>query len=219
VTARADFSLECQKRARNRPRKIAPIRLRKSVLAFRSLIDRGRCMMPVNCGGSRVLVGLSAALAVSLLGRAGAEPSGIDFSSYRPSAPATRIETSEAPKIDGDVSDAVWTKAPIIDKFYQIEPKAGETATRRTVARVLYDRNAIYVSFYCYDDDPKNIPSGAKARDSGVSNGDIVRLYLDPEQTRRNAYAFEVNPLGGRLDALIQNNADYLPDWKAGHDE
>jgi hypothetical protein len=156
---------------------------------------------------------LFAALVACCLSTVRAQPSGIDFSTYRPTTSATRIEPSEAPNIDGDVSDAVWSKAPVIDKFYQIEPRAGEPATRRTVAHVLYDRNAIYVSFYCYDDDPQHIPSGAKARDTNVSNGDIVRLYLDPEMTRRNAYAFEVNPRGGRLDALIQNNSDYLADW------
>lgn len=142
-----------------------------------------------------------------------ADPSKIDFSTYRPNAPATRISESEAPKIDGDVSDAVWQKAPAIDNFYQVEPKTGEPASERTIVRVLYDKNAIYVSWYCFDSDPKHIPTGAKARDTNVENGDIVRIYLDPGLTRRDAYDFEVNPRGGRFDALIRNNSDFIIDW------
>jgi hypothetical protein len=142
-----------------------------------------------------------------------AAPSGIDFSTYRPTTPATRIETSESPKLDGDLSDPAWQKASIIDKFYQLEPHPGEPGTERTLVRVLYDKNALYVSFYCYDSDPKNIPLGAKTRDTNVNIGDFVRLYLDPGLTRRNAYDFEVNALGGRADALIPNNYGMLYEW------
>ena len=137
----------------------------------------------------------------------------IDFSNYHPSAVATRINPHDAPKIDGDVSDEAWQKAPLIDQFYQVEPNAGSAPTRRTVARVLYDANALYVSFYCYTPSPEHLVAGAKARDTNVEVGEFVRLYLDPGLTRRNGYAFSVNPRGGRLDALVQNNSSYLDRW------
>lgn len=136
-----------------------------------------------------------------------------DFSTYRPIIEAARIEPSEAPRIDGDISDAVWAKARPIDEFYQVEPKAGEPATERTVIRVLYDRDALYFSIYCYDDDPKHIPLGAKARDTNVQVGDFVRILLDPFMTRRNGYTFEINVLGGRGDALLFNNQNPLHEW------
>jgi hypothetical protein len=142
-----------------------------------------------------------------------AAPSGIDFSTYRPTTPATRIETSESPKLDGDLSDEVWAKAAAIDEFYQIEPNGGELATERTVVRVLYDRDAIYFSFYCYDSEPTKIPLGAKARDTNVTSGDFVRVYLDPGMTRRNGYTFEVNVLGGRAEGLLSNNGEPLYEW------
>lgn len=158
--------------------------------------------------GTVALTALFAALA-----HAFAAPSGIDFSTYRPAAPATRIGEGEAPKIDGDVSDAVWQRAPEIANFYQIEPQTGELASERTIVRVLYDKNAIYFMWYCYDSQPNNIPAGAKARDINVENGDIVRVYLDPSLTRRDAYVFEANPRGGRFDALIRNNSDFIIEW------
>ncbi len=138
-----------------------------------------------------------------------------DFQTYQPSAAATRIDASEAPVIDGDLSDPVWSKAQVIDEFYQLEPDEGAPASERTVARVLYDSENLYVSIYAYDSDPSAIVASVKSRDGNLSRDDLVRLYLDPGMTRRDGYAFEVNPLGARLDALIENNANYLIEWDA----
>jgi len=33
-----------------------------------------------------------------------------DFGTYQPTGKATRIETGEAPAIDGDLSDPIWAK-------------------------------------------------------------------------------------------------------------
>ena len=126
-----------------------------------------------------------------------------------------RVGDSEAPSVDGDISDSVWARAKVISDFYQVEPKGGEPATERTEVRVLYDQHALYFAFYCHDSDPEHIPLGAKARDAGVVNGDFVRIYLDPNVTRRNGYAFEVNVLGGREDGLLSNNGEPIYEWNA----
>src|SRR5690242_14265297 len=68
-----------------------------------------------------------------------------DFSSYVPTARATKIEASEAPTIDGDVSDAVWARAEVIDEFYQLEPDTGKPISERTEVRFLYDTNNLYI--------------------------------------------------------------------------
>jgi hypothetical protein len=44
-----------------------------------------------------------------------AESASVGF--VRPSAAAVRIDASEAPIIDGDLSDPVWAKATVIDQF------------------------------------------------------------------------------------------------------
>ena len=43
----------------------------------------------------------------------------------RPVARAAHIETSEAPVIDGDLSDVSWAKATIIDDIRQRQPDPG----------------------------------------------------------------------------------------------
>lgn len=136
-----------------------------------------------------------------------------DFSTYQPIANATRIAVSDAPKIDGDVSDAVWSKAPVIDEFYQLEPKEGAPASERTVVRVLYDEDNLYFAIHAYDREPDKVTASIKARDGDLSRDDVFRIYLDPYMSRRDGYAFEVNALGARADSMIENNNNFLIEW------
>ena len=126
---------------------------------------------------------------------------------------AVRIDKSEAPVIDGDLSDAVWAKAAIIDDFRQVEPDTGRPGSERTVVRILYDADNIYFGVYCYDREPDKIIVRSMTRDGPVFAEDFFRIALDPNMTRRNGYSFQVGPAGGREDALIQNNATDLTRW------
>ncbi len=139
----------------------------------------------------------------------GPEAAGINPHSLR----ATRIDVSEAPTIDGDVSEAVWARAEVIDEFYQFEPDPGAPTTERTEVRILYDEDNLYVGVYAYDSEPDLITLRAMARDGDLFFGDYFRVYLDPGQTRRNGYLFEIAATGGRRDAILQNNTENLVQW------
>jgi len=91
---------------------------------------------------------------------------------------AVRIDTSEAPTIDGDLSDPVWAKAAVLDDFPQMEPNAGQPATERTVLRILYDENNIYFGVYLYDDEPDKIAVRSMTRDGPVFAEDEFRIVL-----------------------------------------
>jgi hypothetical protein len=131
----------------------------------------------------------------------------------RPSIRIVRIDPSEAPVIDGDISDAVWAKGAVIDDFKQRSPNPYEPGTERTVVRILYDENNLYFSFYAYDKNPDQIVVRNMQRDGALYTSDSVMIYLDPAQTRRNAYNFEVAASGGRQDALELNNTEELTAW------
>src|SRR5437868_11262832 len=126
---------------------------------------------------------------------------------------AVRIDPSEAPKIDGDLSDPVWAKAAILDNFPQMEPNPGQPATEKTVLRILYDENNLYFGVYLYDDEPDKIAVRRMTRDGPVFAEDEFRIVLAPNMTRRDAYEFIVGPAGGREDALVQNNTNDLTRW------
>ena len=136
-----------------------------------------------------------------------------DFTTYSPTARATRIPNDQAPVIDGNLSDPAWANAEIIDEFYQVDPNAGELASQPTIARIIYDDEYLYIGIYAYDSEPDRIVATVQARDANVDVDDGVRVYIDPELTRRNAYYFEMNALGARVDALIQNNNTFLSTW------
>lgn len=136
-----------------------------------------------------------------------------DFATYQPSVAAVRIEASQAPKIDGDLSDAAWARAQVIDEFYQLEPKEGEPASERMTVRVLHDENSLYFAIHAFDREPGEIKASVKARDGNLSQDDLVRIYLDPYKTRRDGYVFEVNALGARFDGLLENNGNVLAEW------
>ena len=93
---------------------------------------------------------------------------------------AVRIDTTEAPAIDADLSDAAWEKAAVIDEFTQRSPNPHEPATERTEVRILYDANNLYFAFYNYDSAPDQIVVRNKQRDGFVYTSDSVMIYLDP---------------------------------------
>ena len=136
-----------------------------------------------------------------------------DFNTYSPTARATRIPNDQAPVIDGDLSDPGWANAEIIDEFYQVDPEAGQVGSQPTIARFMYDDENLYVAIYAYDSEPDRIVATLQTRDGSLDVDDGVRIFIDPELTRRNAYYFEMNALGSRVDALIQNNNTYISTW------
>ena len=110
----------------------------------------------------------------------------------RPEARIARIDVSEAPVIDGDMSDAVWAKTTVIDDLRQRQPNPGAMPTERTVLRVMYDESNLYFAVYAYDSEPDRLVIRAMARDGQIFTGDNVQIMLDPNGMRRNFYAFTI---------------------------
>jgi hypothetical protein len=113
--------------------------------------------------------------------------------------PATPVGEASAFHLDGSFNDAAWSQAPIIDGFVQREPNEGKPPTFKTEARVVYDRNALYVSVRAYDSDPSKIVGILTRRDSD-SPSDWVTVIIDSYHDRRTAYEFGVNAAGVKFD-------------------
>ncbi len=148
-----------------------------------------------------------------LLAAAPARAQDIDFQSYYPRMQAVRIDDAEAPKIDGDLSDAAWAKAATTDAFYQVEPVEGAAPTEKTRAYLMYDSETLYVGFYLYDSEPDKITAKLLARDSSLREEDAIRVMLDPFGTFRDGFFFGTNPNGMRVDALIENSSAIRVEW------
>ena len=54
--------------------------------------------------------------------------------------------TATRPVIDGDLSDAVWATAPVVDDLHQVSPTEYAAPYERTEVYILYDDDALYVA-------------------------------------------------------------------------
>ena len=116
-------------------------------------------------------------------------------------AEAVRVERS--PRLDGTLGDPVWIQASPITDFRQREPYEGQPATERTEVRVLYTRNEIYFGIACHDSAVNGPVATQLRRDVTQDLDDYFEIVIDSRRDRRNAYVFQINPLGTQRDALI----------------
>src|SRR5947207_2876095 len=116
-------------------------------------------------------------------------------------ASASRIDL--APKLDGTLDDPIWQQASAIDNFLQREPFEGQPSTEKTEVRILYSKHEVYFGITCFDSDPKRIVATELRRDVPQELDDYFEIIIDSAHDRRNAYVFQINPLGTQRDALI----------------
>ena len=129
--------------------------------------------------------------------------------------PVATVFHVEAPiVIDGRLNEPAWSEAPSIGPLLQEEPEDGVPASEITDVRLLYDSRNFYVGIRCYDKEPEKITGTKLNRDPDLNTDDRLRVLIDTFRDRRNAYEFEINPLGAKGDALLTNNGQNLnKDW------
>jgi hypothetical protein len=132
---------------------------------------------------------------------------------------ATRI--TQPMKIDGRLDEELYQVVRPMSGFVQTEPRRGEPATEQTEVWIFYDDDAIYVGAKCYDSTPEdNWVANEMRRDSmNVVRNENFAIYFDTFYDRRNAFLFELSPIGGVYDAYVTNerspgNTDYNPVWE-----
>ncbi|MBT5030917.1 MAG: carbohydrate binding family 9 domain-containing protein, partial [Proteobacteria bacterium] len=129
------------------------------------------------------------------------------------------VRTSTPPVIDG-VMDEIWKTAAIVDDLHQIEPIEYATPSEKTVIRVLYDENFLYVSGMMYYSDPSTIAATKMIQGASPRYEDKLRVYINPFNDGRNGYLFQSTPYGVRSESIFENvrgnNFDWTGIWYAG---
>lgn len=59
---------------------------------------------------------------------------------------------SSSVQVDGSLTEADWEGAATATGFRQLEPREGAAPSQRTVVRVLYGEEALYVGAMLYDE-------------------------------------------------------------------
>lgn len=142
--------------------------------------------------------------------------SGALFCQSRPNAVqqglrvAKAIRVDHAPKIDGTLDDPLWQSAAPIGDFSQREPYEGQVPTEQTEVRILFTRDAAFFGILCRDSEPAKIVATQLRRDISQELDDYFEIVIDSSHSRRNAYVFQVNPLGTQRDGLITDEQGLL---------
>src|SRR5712692_11651362 len=116
---------------------------------------------------------------------------------------AEAVRVDHAPKLDGSLADTLWQSAKPVTEFRQREPNEGESPTEKTEVRILYTRHAVYFGIHCYDSEPSRIVATELRRDVSQNLDDHFEILIDSSHDRRDAYVFQINPLGTQIDGLI----------------
>jgi len=104
-------------------------------------------------------------------------------------------KTDQAPVIDG-VMDDIWENAPVIEALHQVSPIEYAEPSEKTVIRVMYDEDYLYVSGMMYHNDPSEIVANKLIPGSNLSQEDKLRVYINPFNDGRKGYLFQTNPNG-----------------------
>lgn len=126
------------------------------------------------------------------------------------------IYTSEAIELDGKLED-IWKSAVVIDGMFMKRPRQNEAASERTLIRVLWDENFLYVAGVMYDShaNDKGFTTTQINRDFDFQSGDLFGVALDGLMDRRNAVVLQVNPYGAIRDLQSYDDRSFNRDWNA----
>jgi hypothetical protein len=125
---------------------------------------------------------------------------------------ATRVTTPI--RVDGQLDEAIYQTVPPISGFIQNDPHEGDAATEKTDVWILFDGDNVYVTARCWETHPERMVANEMRRDSpNIVQNDAFAFSFDTFYDRRNAVLFEVNAIGGRIDAQVTNERQVNMDW------
>ena len=126
----------------------------------------------------------------------------------------TAAKTSSAIEVDGQLNEPEWRLAEPATGFIQQEPAEGQSATRQTDVRFVYDDSTLYIGARLYDDDPARAISDELKRDFDERSGDLFGIVLDTFLDGRNSYGFLTNPDGAQREVqAFDNGQKYDASW------
>jgi len=120
----------------------------------------------------------------------------------RPAPPIPKYEVRRAASpisIDGKVDEKAWSAAEAVQLAFPWESQTG--ARQKTLARLLWDDENLYVSYECEDAD---VTAQFTGRDDPTYRDDAVEIFINPRpQQQTTAYiGLEMNARGVLYDYL-----------------
>ena len=115
----------------------------------------------------------------------------------------------DAPIIDGNMNDKIWTELNIARDFTQISPNNGfsERPNQKTEVKICFDNKNIYFGVMMYDNYPDSILRELAVRDNNNANADQFAIYIDPFSNGQIEYELMVSAAGVQSDAKITTSS------------
>ena len=131
------------------------------------------------------------------------------------------VRTTTAPTIDGDLSDAIWKRADVLDDF----AKWGQAANAKyiTRGRLAHDGKMLYIALECLQDTSEVVCESAP-RDGSTWKDDSVEIFINKDLAEFPYVQFIVNAKGAFFDQWGRNEgqayserlaADFNCKWSA----
>jgi hypothetical protein len=128
------------------------------------------------------------------------------------------IRVTQPLRIDGSLDEAIYRTVTPMSDFIQTEPNPNQPATEKTEVWIAFDNDNVYVAMRASESQPDRMVVTEMRRDSfAVLQNENMLFAFDTFLDRRNAVAFQFNPLGGRMDGQVGNeqyNGDWNPIWR-----
>lgn len=114
------------------------------------------------------------------------------------------VRTLAPIKIDGDLKDEAWKKAPLISGLTEQRPTFGRAEDEQSKSEfyLLYDDDAIYFGGFLHE--PKDSISTELAGRDNVGVNDFVGVVFDTYRDKINGLGFFITPLGEQFDVKYQ---------------
>ncbi len=116
------------------------------------------------------------------------------------------VNISEAPTIDGILSDKIWDIVEWGNDFIENDPDENTPPSQQTQFKIVYDEKNLYVGIRSFDKFPDSIVKRLSRRDGFV--GDRVNVVIDSYNDKRTAFVFTVTAAGVKGDEFATDNGD-----------
>lgn len=104
--------------------------------------------------------------------------------------------------LDGVLDEPDWQQAQVADDWFMSFPVDTARPEFKTVARLTFDDEFLYVSYYCEDDTTPDLINSLR-RDFDYDLNDNVSVTLGPYNDRQNGFYFSVTAAGVQGEGTI----------------
>ena len=119
---------------------------------------------------------------------------------YVPPRGYVAVRATEAPKIDGDPSDAAWKSAPWSEPFVDIEGDLRLPPRHATAMKMMWDDKYLYVAAKI---DEPHVWGTLTKHDSVIFHDNDFELFIDPDGDNHRYGEFEINALNTGWDLYL----------------